>query len=147
MRSMPTSRKNMAVGNSLFIDTSGWMALLRSDESEHTTAIDLFDSYSNSLTTNYVLAELIPLANSRGLPRKTTHKFIREIEASELVQVVWVENEFHEHAMKLLESRLDKNYSLCDAVSFIVMRKYGLTDALTTDKHFEQEGFVRLLEL
>jgi predicted nucleic acid-binding protein len=25
------------------------------------------------------------------------------------------------------------------------MRHQGITDALTTDRHFEQEGFVRLL--
>ena len=41
--------------------------------------------------------------------------------------------------------RFDKNYSLCDAVSFILMRRRGLYEALTTDHHFEQEGFRRLL--
>jgi predicted nucleic acid-binding protein len=45
-----------------------------------------------------------------------------------------------------LEERPDKDYSLCDAVSFVLMRKYNLTDALTTDKHFDQEGFTRLLK-
>ncbi len=49
--------------------------------------------------------------------------------------------------MEILRGRLDKTYSLCDAASFVVMREYGLTEALTTDKHFTQEGFVRLLEL
>ena len=48
--------------------------------------------------------------------------------------------------MILLENRLDKNYSLCDAVSFVVMREYQFLNALTTDKHFAQEGFRRLLE-
>jgi len=42
--------------------------------------------------------------------------------------------------------RLDKTYSLCDAVSFVLMRQYGYTEALTTDHHFEQEGFHRLLQ-
>lgn len=51
----------------------------------------------------------------------------------------------HQRAISLLESRLDKQYSLCDAVSFVLMREWGLTDALTTDHHFEQEGFRRLL--
>jgi predicted nucleic acid-binding protein len=46
----------------------------------------------------------------------------------------------------LLEERPDKDYSLCDAVSFVLMRQYNLADALTTDKHFEQEGFTRLLK-
>jgi predicted nucleic acid-binding protein len=41
--------------------------------------------------------------------------------------------------------RLDKDYSLCDAVSFIIMESEGITEAHTTDHHFEQEGFVRLL--
>ena len=48
--------------------------------------------------------------------------------------------------MKLLFERQDKTYSLCDAVSFVLMRRRGMTDALTTDQHFEQEGFVRLLQ-
>ena len=39
-----------------------------------------------------------------------------------------------------------RTYSLCDAVSFVLMQHYGITEALTTDHHFEQEGFVRLLE-
>ncbi len=42
--------------------------------------------------------------------------------------------------------RSDKNYSLCDAASFVVMRMREITDALMTDKHFRQEGFTRLLE-
>jgi predicted nucleic acid-binding protein len=51
----------------------------------------------------------------------------------------------HLAAMTLLEERPDKTYSLCDAVSFLLMRQRGITDALTTDRHFEREGFVRLL--
>jgi predicted nucleic acid-binding protein len=48
--------------------------------------------------------------------------------------------------MSLLQSRLDKDWSLCDAVSFVLMQQRGVTEALTTDHHFEQAGFVRLLE-
>jgi len=44
-----------------------------------------------------------------------------------------------------LTLRLDKTYSLCDSVSFVIMRQRQITEALTTDKHFEQEGFIRLL--
>jgi predicted nucleic acid-binding protein len=49
-------------------------------------------------------------------------------------------------ALSLLRQRMDKSYSLCDAVSFLLMRERGITDPLTTDRHFEQEGFVRLLQ-
>jgi uncharacterized protein len=48
--------------------------------------------------------------------------------------------------MQLLVARQDKTYSLCDAVSFVLMRQRSITEALTTDRHFEQEGFIRLLQ-
>ncbi|MEH2121039.1 hypothetical protein [Nostoc sp.] len=37
------------------------------------------------------------------------------------------------------------NSDLCDALSFVLMRQRGITEALSTDRHFEQEGFIRLL--
>jgi predicted nucleic acid-binding protein len=61
------------------------------------------------------------------------------------VEVVWVEESLHRAAMALLRERPDKSYSLCDAVSFVLMRGRFIGEALTTDHHFEQEGFVRLL--
>jgi uncharacterized protein len=48
--------------------------------------------------------------------------------------------------LRFLQGRLDKSYSLCDAVSFLLMRERAITEALTTDRHFEQEGFTRLLK-
>ncbi|WP_455390418.1 hypothetical protein [Oscillatoria salina] len=51
----------------------------------------------------------------------------------------------HREAIALLMARQDKTYFLCDAVSFVLMQKRGITEALTTDRHFEQEGFRRLL--
>jgi predicted nucleic acid-binding protein len=63
-----------------------------------------------------------------------------------LVEIVWTTGVFYDQALTLIEARPDKTYSLCDAVSFILMRERGISDALTTDKHFEQEGFARLLQ-
>jgi hypothetical protein len=49
----------------------------------------------------------------------------------------------HRTALRVLQGRLDRAYSLCDAVSFLLMREHAISEALTTDRHFEQEGFVR----
>jgi predicted nucleic acid-binding protein len=43
-----------------------------------------------------------------------------------------------------LKARVDKDWSLVDASSFVVMPMLGIVEALTTDHHFLQAGFVRL---
>ena len=49
-------------------------------------------------------------------------------------------------AWTLYKSRLDKAWSLVDCSSFVVMQQLGIQKALTTDQHFEQAGFIRLLK-
>ncbi len=61
------------------------------------------------------------------------------------IETVWVDEPLHREAVELLTQKRDKTYFLCDAVSFVLMRQRGITEALTTDRHFEQEGFTRLL--
>jgi uncharacterized protein len=56
-----------------------------------------------------------------------------------------VEESLHRDAITLLLERRDKDYSLCDAVSFILMRQRRIRSALTLDRHFDQEDFQRLL--
>jgi len=57
---------------------------------------------------------------------------------------VYIERAIDDEAWGLLESRLDKQWSLVDASSFIVMKQSGMTEALTTDHHFTQAGFTRI---
>jgi hypothetical protein len=47
--------------------------------------------------------------------------------------------------MELYADRPDKDWSLTDCISFVVMQERGITDALTGDRHFEQAGFRALL--
>ena len=86
------------------------------------------------------------LAHARGVARANALKLLRDLAGVPRVEVVWVDEKLHEAAIILLEARLDKSYSLCDAVSFVLMRERQILEALTTDKHFVQEGFVRLLD-
>lgn len=59
------------------------------------------------------------------------------------IDVQWVDEPLHRGALLFLEARADKGYSLCDAVSFLRMREQGIQEALTTDRHFEQEGLLK----
>ncbi len=85
------------------------------------------------------------LALVRGFSRSTVLSYSLELIDNSNVQIVWVDRPLHREAIDLLLARQDKTYSLCDAVSFVLMRRQGIIEALTTDKHFEQEGFTRLL--
>jgi predicted nucleic acid-binding protein len=105
----------------------------------------LYRRSARKVIHNYVLAEFVALAHARRLPRALALDFVWNIAVSPAFEVVWVDRRLHEEAMTLLRKQLDKTYSLCDAVSFLVMKEKGISDALTTDKHFEQAGFRRLL--
>jgi predicted nucleic acid-binding protein len=129
----------------MLLDTSGLLNLHHAAEPFHDQAVAAFDSAPRRLTNNYVLAEVVALAQARGLPRLPVLEFLGDLVASPEIETVWVDRELHELVMRLLRDRPDKSYSLCDAVSFILMSDRGIHDALTTDRHFEQEGFHRLL--
>jgi len=53
--------------------------------------------------------------------------------------------ELFERGLNLYRQRPDKDWSLTDCISFVVMREHGVTKALTADRHFEQAGFAILL--
>lgn len=130
----------------MLIDTSGFLCLIHKDELEHANAVRLFAKTPFYLTHSYILDEFVSLANSRKLPRSQSLKFSRQMLTDASIEVVWVDKTLHESTLSLLEKRADKSYSLCDAVSFVPMQDRLISDALTTDRHFEQEGFVRLLK-
>jgi len=129
----------------MFLDTSGLLVVHNKAEPQHGLAKKLFKEHRKRVTTSYVLAELVTLAFVRGLSRAMTLSFVRQLIRNGTTTVVWVDESLHLRAMELLEKRADKQYSLCDAVSFVLMREQQLAEALTTDCHFEQEGFIRLL--
>jgi predicted nucleic acid-binding protein len=129
----------------MFLDTSGLLNLLYDREPAHTLARDLFVAAQTYIVHDYVLAELIALADVRGVPRKKSLDFVRDLVGDAKVTTIFVDGPLCTRGLGLLCQRLDKRYSLCDAVSFLLMRQHGETEALTNDAHFEQEGFQRLL--
>ena len=129
----------------MFLDTSGLLCLHNRAESFHAQARTRYHAAHGRLTHNYVLAGFVALANARRLPRMAALTFIVDLVGNPDIETAWVDVALHREAIDLLLARQDKTDSLCDAVSFVVMRQRHLAEALTTDHHFEQEGFQRPL--
>lgn len=129
----------------MLLDTSGLLCLHNRAEPFHASARTFYQAARVRLTHSYVLAEFVALVNARRLPRLAALTFVVDLVGNPDIETAWVDEALHREAMDLLLARQDKTYSLCDAVSFVLMRQRHLTEALTTDRHFEQEGFQRLL--
>jgi uncharacterized protein len=130
----------------MFLDTSGLMSIHHHRDPWHKDARTFFALSGRKLTHGYVLAEFVALTQARGLSRPGVLLFLQSLVSHAEVGIVWITEGLHQDGMRLLATRLDKKYSLCDAISFVLMRHAGITDSLTTDHHFEQEGFRRLLK-
>jgi predicted nucleic acid-binding protein len=117
----------------------------------HARAADFYRSARQQrrklITSNYILTELVALMTS---PPRISHPaivaFIEGLKASPYVEVVHVDTSLDAQAWQLLSQRLDKNWSLVDRASFVIMQHRGFLEALTTDHHFEQAGFMCLLK-
>ena len=131
----------------MILDTSGLLCLHFSTEPLHIQACIAYQKATIRLTHNYIIAEYVALTNARRFPRASVLEFVVDLLDNPDIETVWVDESIHRAAVEFLTLRQDKTYSLCDAVSFILMRQRSVSEALTTDRHFEQEGFVRLLKL
>jgi predicted nucleic acid-binding protein len=130
----------------MFLDTSGLLCLIHVRETQYENAVSSYAAARTPrLTHSYVLDEFVALAQARKLPREAALDFSQRLLDDADIETVWVDEARHRAALALLRARPDKSYTLCDAISFGLMRERGITEALTTDRHFEQEGLVRLL--
>ena len=136
--------------NKVFVDTSGWASFFIKTDLHHEKAFELMMLWQQQnrrvVTTNYVLSELVALFTRFHVRRVKALDYINGICSDTLVEVIHVDPPLDKEAWKLLENRLDKVWSLVDAASFVVMKNRRITEALTTDHHFEQAGFTRLLK-
>ena len=139
----------MPTANDLFVDTSGWAYYLDREDPLYPAVFSLVRStvmqQRRLITTNYIIAELVALLSSRyHLPRQQVIRVINALKTDASVEIVHIEQSTDHEAWALLEARTDKEWSLVDASSFVVMRNFGIARALTTDHHFTQAGFIRL---
>ncbi|MEA5516142.1 type II toxin-antitoxin system VapC family toxin, partial [Nodularia sp. UHCC 0506] len=73
-------------------------------------------------------------------------KYVDAVRNAPYINLIHIDAAIDTAAWKLVKTREDKTWSLVDSTSFIVMQQFGIQQALTTDHHFEQAGFIRLLK-
>jgi len=135
----------------MFIDTSGWANLYIPSETYHPLTATLFQESRRQkqilFTSNYIISELVALLDSPfRTPRTRLFSILDSIKSAPFVHLIHITPEIDAAAWHLCKSRPDKRWSLVDCTSFVVMQQLNIQLALTTDHHFEQAGFMRLLK-
>ena len=135
--------------NDVFVDTAGWGYYLHSGDPLHNQTVSVIQDAVRQgrrlITTNYILAELITILDRYRLSRQMIMVAINALKADPRVEIIHIEVAADTEAWALLGARLDKQWSLVDASSFVLMQRFGLSEVVTTDHHFSQAGFVRLI--
>jgi uncharacterized protein len=129
----------------VFADTYYYLALLSVTDAAHIRALELGASLnSRVVTTEYILLEVAD-ALATVAERPKFLGLVQRLEADENVEIVPSSPELLKSAIDLFSKRMDKNWSLTDCSSFVVMYDRQINDALTGDLHFRQAGFNPLL--
>ncbi len=129
----------------VFADTFYWIALLNPDDSAHQRVVTFDVSVGRPpiITTEEILIEFLTFFSRKGLRfRVKAFAVARSLTSNQDVLILHQTHESYLAGIALYESRPDKGYSLTDCISMQAMNREGLTQVLTNDRHFEQEGFV-----
>ncbi|MEK6680789.1 MAG: type II toxin-antitoxin system VapC family toxin [Nitrospirota bacterium] len=129
---------------SIFVDTSAWLAIADKDDAHHRKAAFIFPSllknYRSLITSNLVIAEAyILILNELG--HKAAIDFLERLKASPRILKIYSTEEIEASAEKILIKYNDQDFSYADSVSFGIMRKEKIRKAFCFDKHFLTAGF------
>ncbi len=130
--------------NAVFADTFFYLALLDAHDPAHELALTHSQAERTILTTEFILLEL---GNScaRAEDHADSLALLEGLRGSPHTRVVPLNSHLLQRGLNLFAARPDKDWSVTDCVSFVVMRDERITEALTGDRHFEQSGFKPLL--
>jgi uncharacterized protein len=129
--------------NAAFADTFFYLALLDQRDPCHSRALEQSKVKRTILTTEFILLEL---GNACACAEDHADflALLAGIRASPHTRLIALDSRLLQRGLDLFAGRLDRNWSLTDCTSFIVMQDEGLQEALTGDSHFEQAGFKAL---
>lgn len=131
----------------VFVDTSAYFALTDYADADHATSQTLLQrlavTRSHVFTSNLIVAETHALLLSR-LNAQIARQFLDDLRQSRTTTLVWITPSDFEHAYEIIATYDDKDFSLTDATSFVVMERLKITHAFTLDHHFTQYGLTVL---
>jgi uncharacterized protein len=131
----------------VFADSFYFFALLSPSDPAHAKTVAFTQSYRGRLlTTGWVLTEL---GDGWRKPARWRQEFVdlcNDMEANSHIIIEPCTDILLKEGTAFFAQRPDKEWSLTDCISFVVMRRNGIIEALTGDHHFEQAGFMALLK-
>jgi len=132
----------------IFLDTSYLIAITDPGDNLHQQALAVSERLGVyfAVTSEMVLTELLNYFSSRGaFFRRMALEITNDLGGDSNAEIVPQTSEQFKKALSFYQQRLDKEYSLTDCASMLIMQEQGIRDVLTYDKHFQQEGFNALL--
>lgn len=130
--------------NDYFVDTSYLLALeLVNDQNHHAAKAhwqQLVISLPSLVTTSYIFDEVVTYFNSRGHHQKAI-QVGNNLLYSPSVELIQVDEVLFHAGWDYFQQHQDKQYSLTDCISFVVMQQRTIQTGLTFDQHFAQAGF------
>ena len=131
----------------LFVDSFYWIALIFPRDKFHWAVVQFSRGLVSVplVTTDEVLGEVLnQFAGLGPYWRDKAAALVRDVRGDSQIQVLPQSRLDFDDALALYEARADKGYSLTDCRSMLAMRSLGMTEVLTNDHHFTQEGFTIL---
>jgi len=138
------------VRDTVYLDTSGWLAALSPREQGHDAARQVYHALVHDaarlVTTNLVVAEMHILLTRRHDPT-TGLAFLESLYRDPAHEIRFVTRAIEAGAVRQwIRPFSDKPISIADAAGFEVMRTEGIGRALAYDRHFRDAGFEMIPE-
>ncbi len=130
-----------------FVDSSFIYALLNQRDEFHGQALlvnNKFQANDQFVLTDTIVFESCSLLAALGA-RESIIDFLDDMMMSEQYLIIHTDKELFYQAYDTFKGYKDKEWSLVDCLSFLVMQEQGIQYALTADRHFEQMGFIAVL--
>lgn len=129
----------------IFVDTSGILAVMNADDRFHAAGIAIWRHWADDrprlVTSNYVVLESVALLQRR-MGMEAVRSFHQDI--LPLVQMKWFTAEIHHASIVALFAANRRHLSLVDCSSFEVMRNLNVRQVFAFDPHFAEQGFTCL---